>query len=68
MSRKTKKTGIEMQWLAIARDALIRAGVNPSEADTVIDDIPGDHRDLDTDTKQVAFERLNMAEHQWSMG
>ena len=42
-------------WLAIAREAIIRAGYSPSEADSTIGDLCGDFRDT-LDNQDWAFE------------
>lgn len=49
----------KLQWLAIVREALIRSGESPSFADSIVDEITGDSRDLDNEDQQVAFERCS---------
>jgi hypothetical protein len=49
-----RKTSEYYYWLAVAREALIRADYSPSRADAVIEDVTGDARDT-ADYRQEAY-------------
>jgi hypothetical protein len=51
-----KKKQFNYQWLGLAREAMIRAGVTSSAADAHITEITGDHRDLDNDLHQASYD------------